>query len=55
MKVVALPGTHFLLSLPSHLWYLEHMFALTRPCTTAGPVSLPHGLQEAKALLDALT
>jgi hypothetical protein len=39
------PEAHFLLSFPSHLWYLEHMFILTGPCAAVGPVSFPHGLQ----------
>jgi hypothetical protein len=39
------PRAHFPLSFPSHLWYLEHMFALTGPCAAVGPVSLLHGLQ----------
>jgi len=39
------PGAYFLLSFPRHLWYLEHMFALTGPCAAVGPVSLLHGLQ----------
>ena len=33
MKVVAWPGTHFLLSLPSHLWYLVHF--LKSSCASA--------------------
>ena len=44
-RVVALPGAHFLLSFPSHLWYLAYMFAFTGPCAAVGPVSLLPGLQ----------